>query len=359
MARKSSRKQASQNKTPSPSDDGSEPSLVGRINPAISPTTKQRATKKKASYAPKITQQEYHDRLESELLDAIEEEMEHDLEELFEEEFARKSGMKSEGDLEARASFRREYFKELRRLQIELVKLQDWVVATGYKLVVIFEGRDSAGKGGVIKRLTQRTNPRVCRVVALPAPTDREKTQWYFQRYVQHLPAAGEVIFFDRSWYNRPGVERVMGFSNEAQVQQYFKEVPLFEEMLVGSGIKLLKYWFSITDEEQEFRFQCRITDPLKQWKLSPMDLQSRIRWEDYTKAKEDILARTNFEYAPWFVVPANDKKRARLNCMNHLLSQVPYKRVTHEEVVLPRRRRNQGYRRNPVPESMIVPQLY
>jgi len=300
----------------------------------------------------------FSERMNDEFLDEMEEEIEYDLEEIFEDAFAEKTGYKNAEEA-TKAQFRRDYFKELRRLQIELVNLQDWVVATGYKLVVIFEGRDAAGKGGVIKRLTQRTNPRVCRVVALSAPTEREKTQWYFQRYVPHLPAAGEMVLFDRSWYNRAGVERVMGFTDEAKVEQFFKEVPLFEEMLISSGIKLVKYWFSITDEEQEFRFKCRINDPLKHWKLSPMDLQSRIRWEDYTKAKEDIFTRTNFPYAPWYVVPAIDKKRARLNCLNHLLSLVPYEYIKHEEIVLPERERHEGYRRNPSDPQMIVPQIY
>jgi len=224
---------------------------------------------------------------------------------------------------------------------------------------VVFEGRDAAGKGGVIKRISQRTNPRVCRVVALPAPTDREKTQWYFQRYVPHLPAAGEIVLFDRSWYNRSGVERVMGFCAEEEVQAFFRDVALFEEMLVNSGIKLVKYWFSIEDEEQEFRFNCRIKDPLKQWKLSPMDLQSRIRWESYTKAKEDTFTRTSFTFAPWWIVPANNKKQARLNCIRHLLDQVPYQPVDKEEVRLPERVHHDGYRRNVVPGDMIVPQVY
>ncbi|MDO5706954.1 MAG: polyphosphate kinase 2, partial [Paracoccus sp. (in: a-proteobacteria)] len=231
---------------------------------------------------------------------------------------------------------RKVYFSELLRLQSELIKLQDWVSYHKEKVVVIFEGRDSAGKGGAIKRITQRLNPRVARVVALPAPSDREKTQWYFQRYVPHLPAGGEIVLFDRSWYNRAGVERVMGFASEDQVQQFFDDVPEFERMLVRSGIRLVKYWFSITDEEQQMRFLIRIHDPLKQWKLSPMDLQSRVRWESYTKAKEEMLERTNIPEAPWYVVPGNDKKRARLNVMNHLLSLIPYTDVPHEEVSLP-----------------------
>ncbi|MEI7609071.1 MAG: polyphosphate kinase 2, partial [Rhodospirillaceae bacterium] len=210
---------------------------------------------------------------------------------------------------------RQSYFKELFNLQRELVKLQDWVVAKGLKVVVIFEGRDAAGKGGVIKRVTQRLNPRVCRVVALPAPNEREKTQWYFQRYVTHLPGAGEMVLFDRSWYNRAGVERVMGFCSEDEVEEFFRTVPEFEKMLVRSGIILIKYWFSITDEEQHLRFLMRIHDPIKQWKLSPMDLQSRVRWEAYTKAKEAMLERTHIPEAPWWLVEAVDKKKARLNC--------------------------------------------
>lgn len=254
---------------------------------------------------------------------------------------------------------RAEYFSALIRLQSELIRLQDWVVHTGEKVVIIFEGRDSAGKGGVIKRITQRLNPRVVRVVALPAPSDREKTQWYFQRYVSHLPAAGEIVLFDRSWYNRAGVERVMGFATEAQVQDFFNDVPEFERMLVRSGIKLVKYWFSITDEEQQMRFLIRIHDPLKQWKLSPMDLQSRVRWEKYTKAKEEMLLRTNIEDAPWYVVQGNDKKRARLNCIDHLLSVFPYTEVPHEEITLPERVFNPDYERAVLPEELYVPSKY
>jgi polyphosphate kinase len=251
------------------------------------------------------------------------------------------------------------YFKELFRLQGELVKLQDWVQAKQLKVVVIFEGRDSAGKGGVIKRITQRLNPRVCRVAALPAPSERERTQWYFQRYVAHLPAGGEIVLFDRSWYNRAGVERVMGFCTEDQVEEFFRSVPEFERMLVRSGIILIKYWFSITDEEQQFRFMMRIHDPLKQWKLSPMDVQSRSRWEQYTKAKEAMLERTHIPEAPWWVVEAVDKKRARLNCIAHLLNSVPYKEVEHSDVVLPPRVRNPDYHRGPIPPQMYVPATY
>lgn len=251
------------------------------------------------------------------------------------------------------------YFNELIRLQKELIKLQDWVVATGERIVVIFEGRDSAGKGGAIKRITQRLNPRVCRVAALPAPNDREKTQWYFQRYVAHLPAAGEIVLFDRSWYNRAGVERVMGFCTDAQYEEFFESVPEFERMLVRSGICLIKYWFSISDDEQESRFMSRIYDPLKQWKLSPMDLESRRRWEDYTKAKEVMFERTHIPEARWWVVEGDDKKKARLNCINHLLSQIPYQEIQRDEVVLPEREHHDNYQREPIGEDMYVPNVY
>jgi polyphosphate kinase len=251
------------------------------------------------------------------------------------------------------------YFRELLRLQGELIKLQDWVVHKGLKIVVLFEGRDSAGKGGVIKRITQRVNPRVCRVVALPAPSDREKTQWYFQRYVPHLPAVGEIVLFDRSWYNRAGVERVMGFASNAQVEDFFRDVPEFERMLVRSGIVLVKYWFSITDQEQQYRFLLRIYDPIKQWKLSPMDLQSRVRWEQYTKAKEEMFERTNIPEAPWFIVEANDKKRARLNCIAHLLSIIPYEEAPHDLISLPDRVFDPNYERRTLPAELHVPERY
>ena len=251
------------------------------------------------------------------------------------------------------------YFSELFRLQCELVRLQDWVVHRGLKLVVLFEGRDAAGKGGVIKRITQRLNPRACRVAALPAPSERERTQWYFQRYVAHLPAAGEIVLFDRSWYNRAGVERVMGFCSEDDVEEFFRTVPEFERMLIRSGIVLVKYWFSITDSEQQDRFRMRISDPAKQWKLSPMDLESRRRWEQYTKAKEAMFARTHTSEAPWWVVDAVDKKRARLNCIHHLLGRVPYAEVPRPEVVMPPRVRNPDYHRGPIPPEMFVPALY
>ena len=252
-----------------------------------------------------------------------------------------------------------EYLRALLRLQAELIKLQDWVSYNKEKLVLIFEGRDAAGKGGVIKRITQRLNPRGARVVALPAPSDREKTQWYFQRYVTHLPAGGEIVLFDRSWYNRAGVERVMGFATEAQVEEFFKDVPEFERMLVRSGIRLIKYWFSITDQEQQMRFLMRIHDPLKQWKLSPMDLQSRVRWEAYTRAKEDMFFRTNIPEAPWFIVEGNDKKRARLNCIDHLLAQIPYEEIPHTELTLPQRVFDPHYERKVLPHELYVPQKY
>ncbi len=285
-------------------------------------------------------------RMHQDLIDSLDEELELEIED-------------GEPVSEEGREARRQYFRELVRLQAELVKLQDWVVSTGHKVVVVFEGRDAAGKGGVIKRITQRLNPRVCRVVALPAPNDRERTQWYFQRYVTHLPAGGEIVLFDRSWYNRAGVERVMGFCTEEQVEAFFGAVPEFEKMLVRSGIQLVKYWFSISDEEQEARFLGRIHDPLKQWKLSPMDLESRRRWELYTKAKEDMLARTHTPESPWWVVPADDKKKARLNCIQHLLSLIPYHEVERPSIVLPERIRHEGYRRHQVPGEIYVPQVY
>ena len=254
---------------------------------------------------------------------------------------------------------RRIYFQSLIRLQADLIKLQDWVQYHRKKVVVVFEGRDSAGKGGVIKRIAQRLNPRVVRTVALPAPSDRERTQWYFQRYVPHLPAGGEIVLFDRSWYNRAGVERVMGFATEDQVEDFFRDVPEFERMLVRSGIVVVKYWFSITDEEQQMRFLMRIHDPMKQWKLSPMDLQSRVRWEQYTKAKEEMFDRTNIPEAPWYIVEGNDKKRARLNCISHLLSLLPYEAVPHDEVSLPERVFNPDYERAVLPPELYVPQRF
>ena len=288
--------------------------------------------------------------LREELLDSLDEEFELEMEDRLGEDAGRPA--------EAISS-RIQYFRELLRLQTELVKLQDWVVHTRHRMVILFEGRDAAGKGGVIKRITQRLNPRVCRVAALPAPNDREKTQWYFQRYVSHLPAAGEIVLFDRSWYNRAGVERVMGFCSDEEYEEFFRSVPEFEKMLVRSGIQLVKYWFSITDEEQHLRFVGRIQDPLKQWKLSPMDLESRRRWEDYTRAKETMLERTHIPEAPWWIVQAVDKKRARLNCIDHLLSQVPYGEVPHANVELPKRVRHPDYIRHPIPPEMFVPEKY
>ena len=293
------------------------------------------------------------ERLERELIDGYDEEFELEAEDRHVDELA---GVTD--DAEHREQ-RRRYFKELFRLQGELVKLQDWVSTTKHKVVILFEGRDAAGKGGVIKRITQRLNPRICRVVALPAPSDRERTQWYFQRYVAHLPAAGEIVLFDRSWYNRAGVEQVMGFCTPDEVEEFYRSVPEFERMLVRSGIQLIKYWFSITDDEQHLRFLSRIHDPLKQWKLSPMDLESRRRWEDYTRAKEVMLERTHISEAPWWVVQAVDKKRARLNCIHHLLQQMPYVEVPRSAVELPERERHADYMRRPVPDEMVVPQVY
>jgi len=291
------------------------------------------------------------EKLRMDLLDSLDEEIETELED--------RDDVAALLMRQAHRSERLIYFRELLRLQSELVKLQDWVVAHKHRVVVLFEGRDAAGKGGVIKRITQRLNPRICRVAALPAPNDREKTQRYFQRYVAHLPAAGEIVLFDRSWYNRAGVERVMGFCSDDEYEEFFRSVPEFEKMLVRSGIQLVKYWFSITDDEQHARFLARIHDPLKQWKLSPMDLESRRRWEDYTRAKESMIERTHIPEAPWWIVQAVDKKRARLNCIDHLLSLVPYHEIEHPDVLLPARVRNPEYIRNPVPADMIIPEKY
>lgn len=251
------------------------------------------------------------------------------------------------------------YEKELAKLQLELVKLQEWIKARRLKVVVIFEGRDAAGKGGVIKRITQRLNPRIARVVALGTPTEREETQWYFQRYVPHLPTAGEMVLFDRSWYNRAGVERVMGFATDQQVQEFFRSVPEFERMLVRSGIILIKYYFSVSDEEQERRFQGRILDPVKRWKLSPMDLKSREKWVEYSKAKDDMFAHTDIKQAPWWVVNADVKKRARLNCIKHLLSMISYKDLTPEPMKLPPRQDGKNYVRPPIQDQTFVPEIY
>jgi polyphosphate kinase len=299
----------------------------------------------------------YEQRTQADRLDSLDEELEMELDDDRLDELllaVPPQGAESEHGMD-----RRLYFRELFRLQGELVKLQDWVSHHKLKVVVLFEGRDSAGKGGAIKRITQRLNPRVCRVVALPAPSEREKTQWYFQRYVSQLPAGGEIVLFDRSWYNRAGVEHVMGFCSDDEYEEFFRTVPEFERMLVRSGIILIKYWFSITDEEQHARFMMRIKDPLKQWKLSPMDLESRRRWENYTVAKETMLERSHIPEAPWWIVEGNDKKRARLNCIAHLLSQVPYGEIEHPEVILPERVHNPDYIRHPVPHEMIVPNLY
>ena len=294
-------------------------------------------------------------RVEEEIADSFDEELEMEIDDARLAQLLEGHALHPEQDTVARHV----YFKELFRLQRELVKLQDWVVNNKLKVVVIFEGRDAAGKGGVIKRITQRLNPRVARVVALPAPSERERSQWYFQRYVPHLPAAGEIALFDRSWYNRAGVERVMGFCTEAEVEDFFQTVPEFERMLVRSGIVLIKYWFSITDEEQHLRFQMRIHDPIKQWKLSPMDLESRRRWELYTKAKEAMLERTHIAEAPWWVVEAVDKKRARLNCIHHLLGQIPYGTIEHPPVAMPPREHHADYHRVPIPADMYVPAIY
>ncbi|RPH48031.1 MAG: polyphosphate kinase 2 [Planctomycetota bacterium] len=302
--------------------------------------------------SPASSKRDWHHR--EQLLEALDEELELELEDS--ERELRSGSLAEEG---AGKLSRRLYFRELIRLQGELIKLQDWLVTSKSKLVVVFEGRDAAGKGGAIKRITQRLNPRVCRVAALPAPTERERTQWYFQRYVVHLPAAGEIVLFDRSWYNRAGVERVMGFCSDEEYEEFFRSAPEFEKMLVRSGIMLVKYWFSISDEEQEFRFQCRAKDPMKQWKLSAMDVESRRRWEDYTTAKEIMLQRTHIPEAPWWVVQADHKKRARLNCISHLLSLVPYQEISHPSVTIPGRVRHPDYHRRPVPKDMFVPEVY
>src|SRR5215469_15283843 len=295
------------------------------------------------------------DRINGEMLDSIDEELEMEIDD---DRLAKLLTEIAEHP-QPETLDRRVYFKELLRLQGELVKLQDWIVHHKEKIVVVFEGRDAAGKGGVIKRITQRLSPRICRVAALPAPSERERTQWYFQRYTAHLPAGGEIVLFDRSWYNRAGVERVMGFCSESDVQEFFRSAPEFERMLVRSGTRLIKYWFSITDDEQQFRFMMRIHDPLKQWKLSPMDVESRKRWESYTKAKEAMLERTHIPEAPWWIVEAVEKKRARLNCIAHLLTQIPYRDIQHEEIVLPARVHNPDYHRGPIPKSMHVPAIY
>lgn len=251
------------------------------------------------------------------------------------------------------------YEKELAKLQVELVKLQEWIKHKGLKVVILFEGRDAAGKGGTIKRITESLNPRVCRVVALGTPTEREKNQWYFQRYAPHLPAAGEMVLFDRSWYNRAGVERVMGFCTNEEYEEFLRSCPEFERMLIRSGIILIKYWFSVSDEEQEHRFQARIVDPTKRWKLSPMDVESRSRWMEYSKAKDTMFAYTDIKQAPWYVVNADVKKRARLNCISHLLSLIPYEDLTPEPIELPPRQHDVGYVRPPITDQTFVPENY
>ena len=254
---------------------------------------------------------------------------------------------------------RKTYDKALADFQVELVKLQKWIQDKGLRVVIIFEGRDAAGKGGAIKRITQSLNPRICRVVALGTPTEREKTQWYFQRYVAHLPAAGEMVLFDRSWYNRAGVERVMGFCTEEEYREFLRSCPEFERILVRSGIKLIKYWFSVSDEEQEYRFKQRIDDPIRRWKISEMDLKSRAKWIEYSMAKDEMFNHTDIKQAPWFVVRADDKKRARLNVIAHLLNQLPYDELKDPEVKLPRRQKNVGYLRPPISDQTFVPEVF
>jgi polyphosphate kinase 2 len=269
------------------------------------------------------------------------------------------SGHSNDRQQEKKKLNKKFYENELVKLQIELVKLQEWIKEKGLKVVVIFEGRDAAGKGGVIKRITQRLNPRICRVVALATPTEREKTQWYFQRYVPHLPAAGEMVLFDRSWYNRAGVERVMGFCTNDEYEEFLRTCPEFERMLIRSGIILIKYWFSVSDEEQEKRFQARIDDPTKRWKLSPMDLDSREKWLEYSEAKDEMFKYTDLKNAVWYVVEADDKKRARLNCIHHLLSLIPYEDLTPEPIVLPPRKDSKAYIRPPITDQTFVPEIY
>src|SRR5580700_7956173 len=303
---------------------------------------------------PSINGEDLVRRISRDLADSYDEELEMEIEDRH-----LRGDIDSGAETDADRRDRQHYFSELFRLQAELVKLQDWVVASRTKVVILFEGRDAAGKGSAIKRVTQKLNPRVCRTVALPAPNDRERTQWYFQRYVPHLPAAGEIVCFDRSWYNRAGVEHVMGFCTAEEYEEFYRTVPDFERMLVRSGIRLIKYWFSITDEEQHVRFLGRIHDPLKQWKLSPMDLESRRRWEDYTRAKEVMLERSHIPEARWWVVQAVDKKRARLNCMHHFLQQFPYAEVEKPPITLPQREHHEHYSRQAVPADMLVPEVY
>ncbi len=251
------------------------------------------------------------------------------------------------------------YNKEIERLQTEMVKLQEWIKLKGLKVVVLFEGRDAAGKGGVIKRLSTRTNPRIVRIAALGTPTEREKTQWYFQRYAAYLPAAGEMVLFDRSWYNRAGVEHVMGFCTDEEYMEFLHFCPEFEKALIHAGVILIKYWFSVSDDVQEARFQERFKDPARRWKLSPMDLEARARWVEYSKAKDVMFEYTDTKHSPWYVVDANDKKRARLNCMAHLLSRIPYKDVTQKKLVIPKRQKDKGYKRPPLSKQRFIPAVY
>jgi polyphosphate kinase 2 len=268
-------------------------------------------------------------------------------------------GERLEGGSPPRRLGTKAYLRELGRLQVELIKLQEWIKVTGLKVVVLFEGRDAAGKGGTIKRITESLNPRVCRVVALWTPTEREKTQWYFQRYVAHLPAAGEMVLFDRSWYNRAGIERVMGFCTEEEYREFMRTVPEFERILIRSGIILVKYWFSVSDAEQERRFQDRIVEPTKRWKLSPMDLESRTRWIEYSRAKDEMFRYTDTKLAPWYVVASDDKRRARLNVIHHLLSLIPYEDLTPEPLVLPPIQKDEDYVRPPISDQTFVPEVY
>lgn len=271
----------------------------------------------------------------------------------------RKDDPSIDGELKVPKLSTKDYDAELARLHVELVKLQEWIRHAGLKVVVIFEGRDAAGKGGTIKRITESLSPRVCRVAALPAPTERERSQWYFQRYVAHLPSAGEMVLFDRSWYNRAGVERVMGFCTEAEYQEFMRSCPEFERMLVRSDIILVKYWFSVSDPVQEKRFQARIEDPARRWKLSPMDLESRSRWVEYSRAKDEMFRYTDIKHAPWYVVNSDNKKRARLNVINHLLSLIPYEDLTPDALELPPRQAETGYIRPPLAEQTFVPDRY
>ncbi len=266
---------------------------------------------------------------------------------------------KKKTDAEAKKLSTKKYEKELAKLDLELIKLQEWIRAEKVKVVVLFEGRDAAGKGGVIKRIAEAMNPRICRVVALAAPTERQRTQWYFQRYIEHLPASGEMVLFDRSWYNRAGVEHVMGFCTGGEYREFLKSVPELERMLMRSGIILIKYWFSVSDEQQEKRFQQRLERPTKRWKLSPMDLESRDRWDEFSKAKDDMFAATDTKDSPWFVVNADNKKTARLNCIAHLLSRIPYIDLTPKPMKLKPRRKKSRYKRPPITEQTFVPEVY